>query len=1627
VSSNLILNEDLFLVGNTQFNVNSKVVTEFTGPHGRPQATLTKFPEIQMTEAAQAGYVVSASSTYNGDTVYPYSPWNVFDGKLTEVSGSHGSWLSASGTYDGNGAPSASPAIETTESSNTWTGEWLQLELPHKIQLTKVEVLRELHAYGEDRSPRSGAILGSNNGTTWSFIHSWANIAEGDFLTAAFKDLGTITTAGHYKYIRFVTTAVQATTQSVKCVSMNEIRFYGTPEVETAGNISQDTTLKSIYNTPSNLDANVYLDGDLGATLTNQISGGPALTGTGATYDSAGKYWSLDGSTESNVVTGDLAFQGDQPHSVSLWFNSSNLETNVANSTIYHIGTAANLSGTATHKVRIVNKSLSWNYENDIPLKANTWHHLTHTYEGVGGYRTLYLDGRKVESAYAGDTAGEFPPFPMGGYSQGGYTVTASSEYDATSYRAWEAFNDVNNSNGNDGWVSQNVSGMYNPTYNTGVGSSRLSSTVPFGEWVKLELPYKVFVSYISLWGRGTAIGEIPKSFYIYGSNDDVNWDTLLTVTDNTDINLTTYTDFQMDISTNAYKYFAMVVTKTVGNAGFTGIGDIRLYGHKENDLIRFPGATNVRKYPDTAMVSNGPQRGYVASASKEESTSRQAWKIFNNVQAEGDGWRSTSSDIEYNASGTYVGSSNLGTGAVNGEWVQIQLPYKIKLERFTLQPRISTPIVPGSSPSLNYGRSEFIKNGKIYGSNDGVSWSLVHTITGISASTDTSIVYVIVDSSSAYYKYFGLVITDTNTSSTNAAGTALSEWELYGTEETTPVPVLARLGGAFEGKVANFRVYNKCIKEDQALELWDAQKDQFGLAKSSVTVYKGRVGIGTTEPQAALTVADEVAIPKSGEFPPGPMTNYETHFKDHGLFRATASDTYDSTFHPWMAFNDNQVQNNTFSWGNGLYTLNSYIDVNTNAPTINGVYGAWLQLDFPYKITLDYIIIQPRVAQSYEPEATPGAGNIWGSNDGVNWNLLASFTGFTYGGTTHAGLPETAQVNSTTPYSYFRLQPTKRSGASGADSLVSIGNLSFFGTPETTTKYSTLHDGELTLTKSLNVPRIGPAPDSWIYQVPRRDALEIEFDTSRNIHHGQGGGSLVVNTAGGNNGPHGYFAYGSKYDANTRAFAFDEGDDHISLTRTGAQGNFIHSVSVWVNSRDLNDGETILYFGNFTNTSTGQVAACQIFNDRVQSAFWDNTHDFAYTFVNNTWYHIVWTYNGDGSNGRRAYVNGIEITRTATSGSFVNDNLNLGGSGFALGGNVYNGAVDGELNGYISGFRLYNIALDQGDILKLYEMGRNGPVNYINMVDTSLAIGRHAPTASLDVEGKVKAGGSVTNFTGQHRCVPEGPMEPGLIVSADKNRYVNMKDGLKTGSKAITIDESLPVVALSNVSQDKSCFGVVSSVEGVGTSRSETKGGFISETPKVLGDNRAIVNSLGEGALWVVNTGGPLESGDYVTTSNVAGYGQRQDDDVLHNYTVAKITMDCDFTASNVATQAPKKVETLVTVEEGVWSNLSAYNRSSETQTQYINGENVVLTEGEWSNLATEEQNTYSDTTITTYYEIRRGENLLDENGNIQWEDTDGVEPGYKVRFLTSDGTQTDEANAVHTAAFVGCTYHCG
>ena len=53
------------------------------------------------------------------------------------------------------------------------------------------------------------------------------------------------------------------------------------------------------------------------------------------------------------------------------------------------------------------------------------------------------------------------------------------------------------------------------------------------------------------------------------------------------------------------------------------------------------------------------------------------------------------------------------------------------------------------------------------------------------------------------------------------------------------------------------------------------------------------------------------------------------------------------------------------------------------------------------------------------------------------------------------------------------------------------------------------------------------------------------------------------------------------------------------------------------------------------------------------------------------------------------------------------------------------------------------------------------------------------------------------------------------------------------------------------------------------------------------------MVLCIGTGFVWVVNKGEDIEIGDYLTSSNVKGYAEKQNDDILHNYTVAKSTQN--------------------------------------------------------------------------------------------------------------------------------------
>jgi hypothetical protein len=218
-----------------------------------------------------------------------------------------------------------------------------------------------------------------------------------------------------------------------------------------------------------------------------------------------------------------------------------------------------------------------------------------------------------------------------------------------------------------------------------------------------------------------------------------------------------------------------------------------------------------------------------------------------------------------------------------------------------------------------------------------------------------------------------------------------------------------------------------------------------------------------------------------------------------------------------------------------------------------------------------------------------------------------------------------------------------------------------------------------------------------------------------------------------------------------------------------------------------------------------------------------------------------------------------------------------------------------------------------------------------------------------------------------------------GLIFSINPQyKYIDLN-----GICVPRISESLPVLELCTEHKCKRVFGVLSSLDPSVTRPTPIK--FQTDSANFNNELQSVMNSLGEGGVWVCNKNGSLETGDMITSSTVPGYGILQDDDVHHSYTVGKITCDCDFSLVK-----EKKQQLVCSID-------TSNNRTM----------------------------------------------VLSEDGNIQYEDVLDLSGnqiyGYKymTRLLLPDGTLLNTEEEYHTrkangeevfiACFVGCVYYCG
>jgi hypothetical protein len=108
-----------------------------------------------------------------------------------------------------------------------------------------------------------------------------------------------------------------------------------------------------------------------------------------------------------------------------------------------------------------------------------------------------------------------------------------------------------------------------------------------------------------------------------------------------------------------------------------------------------------------------------------------------------------------------------------------------------------------------------------------------------------------------------------------------------------------------------------------------------------------------------------------------------------------------------------------------------------------------------------------------------------------------------------------------------------------------------------------------------------------------------------------------------------------------------------------------------------------------------------------------------------------------------------------------------------------------------------------------------------------------------------------------------------------------------RTDEGDIAFSSTLPTVRLADTPNDSRVFGVLIQELDLEEEHWYTPG---------EGERFGIANALGEGRVWVTNVNGDIGVGDYVTTSTIPGYGQRQNDDLFHSYTLGKVIEAVDW-----------------------------------------------------------------------------------------------------------------------------------
>ena len=161
-----------------------------------------------------------------------------------------------------------------------------------------------------------------------------------------------------------------------------------------------------------------------------------------------------------------------------------------------------------------------------------------------------------------------------------------------------------------------------------------------------------------------------------------------------------------------------------------------------------------------------------------------------------------------------------------------------------------------------------------------------------------------------------------------------------------------------------------------------------------------------------------------------------------------------------------------------------------------------------------------------------------------------------------------------------------------------------------------------------------------------------------------------------------------------------------------------------------------------------------------------------------------------------------------------------------------------------------------------------------------------------------VAESGGYGPFTGGHDClVPNGFVaEPGDILIDDYVvRSRGVSDTIMTAYLSSEIEQAGAIGVLEQVIGPLSGYKPPALITGMDP---ETGLPYMSAEWVIYGDTHTavIINSVGEGLINVCGRNGNLSKGDLIVCSDMPGKGQKQDDGIIRNTTVARSRVDVTF-----------------------------------------------------------------------------------------------------------------------------------